>query len=139
MDIQVITAIIAVSGVIIGASTQYVFGRLTENAKHFRELKSRAYSDLLQAIAGSAISQRYQDKSRQMEFTIALADAKARIAVYGSRHVVRALAEFYQKDPILTSPEAMSDLIQVVKAMRADTTGEKQSELDSQIGTVLFR
>jgi hypothetical protein len=139
MDIQVVTAVIAVSGVIIGASIQYVFGRLTESAKHFMELKSRAYSDLLQAIASRASSQRHGDKSRQMEFTIALADAKARIAVYGSQHVVQALAELFQKDPILASPEAMSDLIQVVKAMRADTTGERQSELDNQIGTILFR
>jgi hypothetical protein len=63
-------AVAAVVGLIVGAVSQYFFTRRLEAARHYRELRTRWYSDFIAAVAESANAARIQDinvKLRRLE------------------------------------------------------------------------
>jgi len=138
MKIEVVVALVGVVGVVLGAIAQFVFTKRTEATKHFQELRSTAYTDFIKGTAGIAISQRLRADESEREFTILLADAKARIAVYGAPQVVSAMSAFFRHHSSLDSPAALNAFISIVQEMRHDTLAVNQRVLDKEISQVLF-
>jgi hypothetical protein len=93
--------------------------------KRYEGLKVSAYVDFYKATAGIAIAQKRNDPNKELEATIALTDAKARIAVYGSPEVAEALGVFFKEHGHLSSPEAANCFIEVINIMRNQTVGER--------------
>ncbi len=137
-NIDVVIALVAVLGVIVGATLQYLYAQRTEITKHYQELRSNAYVDFIKSTAGIAISQKKGDAEKELEFTILMADAKARVAIYGDKAVVDAMAEFFRKYGALQSPDAISVFVSLVHRMRQETVGIKQNVLDKEISQLLF-
>ncbi len=84
-------AILPLLGVLLGAALQFWLSRASEEKKRIEALRSQAYADYLRAVALSAHLRSDEDLR---DAHLNAADAKARIAVYGSVPVLRALAEF---------------------------------------------
>ena len=106
-------AILPVLGIIVGAVLQFWFSRATEREKQTEILRSQAYADYLRAVA-TAGHLRSDEDLRDAHRDAA--DAKARIAVYGSTAVIKALARFEETGSILTDgppKEAFVALVQV--------------------------
>lgn len=76
-------------GVVVGAAMQYWFSSSAEFRKQIQLVKSRSYVDYLQAVTRAAHA-RSPDAARSAR--IDAADAKARMAVYGTSDVIAALA-----------------------------------------------
>lgn len=74
-------AILPVLGVILGAALQFWFSRTAEREKHAATLQSQAYADYLRAVAAAGHLRSDEDLRDAHRDA---ADAKARIAVYGS-------------------------------------------------------
>ncbi len=88
------------------ASLGAIFGafltRRTERFKHLQELRSAAYADFVRGVATAA----EQSKARNPtgEGIALVADARARIAIYGGGEVVHALSEFIARGAQTCNP-----------------------------------
>lgn len=95
-------------------------------SRWYEELKATAYVDFYKAAAGITIAQKWGPEV-ELASTISLADAKARIAVYGSAEVVTALGTYFKEYGHLSSPQAVDSFIRVIDLMRNQTVGHEGS------------
>lgn len=118
-------------GVVIGAVMQYWFSRAVEARKQIQLVQTQAYVDFLRAVTKSAHATSPEaSRSAQAD----AADAKARVAVYGTAEVIIALARFEEKGAVLDNSETKAAFIALVGAMR-----QKQGEASpNDLGLVLF-
>jgi hypothetical protein len=83
-----------------------------EASKQYQSIKNQSYVDFIKAVAGIAIAQKNADRAKELEFTILLTDAKARIAIYGSnKDVLERMGTFFEKYGALNSSEAMTAFV----------------------------
>lgn len=109
-------AILPLLGALLGASLQFWFGRMAEREKHAEGLRSQAYADYLRAVAAAAHLRSDEDMRDAHRDA---ADAKARIAVYGSASVISALAQFEEAGASVTNDPAAAAFIALVSSMRS--------------------
>ena len=115
----------------------------TETIKHFRALRTAAYVDFIRGIAGLAILQKRgieseQEYAREEEMNILVADAKARIAIYGGELVVSSLAKFMRGGAVLDTPERIQEFTKVCQKMRNDRSHKIGSAADDDVQFLLF-
>ena len=109
-------------------------------------MRTDAYIDFIKSVANLTIAQRNTDAAaaaaaaEEAEAITALIDAKARIAVYGSAEVAKALAAFFREFGKLDSSAALAAFVGLVSLMRAETpSGRDRRALSSRdIGQILF-
>lgn len=108
-------AVLPLVGVVIGATMQYWLSRSAESRKQLQFLQSQSYVDYLRTVtkAAHAVSPEAA-RSAKAE----AADAKARLAVYGTPSVIAALARFEEAGAIIDSNDAEAVFIAIVGAMR---------------------
>jgi len=123
------TAVLPLLGVVIGATMQYWLSRSAESRKQLQLLQSESYVDYLRAVtkAAHATSQDAVGLARAEA-----ADAKARLAVYGTSGVIAALARFEEAGAVLDNPRTRAAFVALVGAMR-----QKHSNADD-LSLVLF-
>jgi hypothetical protein len=124
-------AVLPLIGVIVGAALQHVLGRTAEKERQVYTLRTAAYVDYLRAVAAAGHLRSDEDLRDAHRDA---ADAKSRIAVYGSAKVVHALAQFEEAGAVLDNACAYNAFIQLVAAMRP--WGESLSLRDIEL--VLF-
>lgn len=139
INVTIVAAFVGLAGLMIGATLQYLYGKRAEASKQLQALKNQAYVDFVKSVAGAAIAQKAKNKEKEFESLILLADAKSRIAVYGSKEVIEGIAIFYRKyDGLLATSEAMSKFVDVVQEMRKHTVDKGEIVLDKEISQLLF-
>jgi hypothetical protein len=112
-----LTALVSLIGIGFGALLQHVLSRSTEARKLAYAAKNQAYVDYLRAVAQAAHA---RTANEQAEATMLLADAKARIAVYGTAATIEAMAKLDEVGPALHDPKAQEAFLAVAAAMRED-------------------
>jgi hypothetical protein len=117
---------IALLSVLVGAVIGAALSRWTDRAKHHEELRSQAYADYLSAVALSAHMRTSDDASNARRNG---ADAKARIAVYGSADVIRALARFEEAGASLVSGPSVNAFVSLVSTMRPKSGAVAERDL----------
>lgn len=120
--IELIKYILPVIGVIIGALLQFFFSKRSELKKQQNLLKISAYTDLMKGIAGMAISQKYKNSSQEMEYTMLVADANARICVYGDNTVIEKISFFYKMGGTI-NPNSYKAFIDIIIEIRKEHIG----------------
>lgn len=66
-------------------------------------------------------AQFFSNKEKEIEYTILTADAKVRIAIYGSEKVVKKLSEFIRDYHETTSEKGQESFADLVQTMREDS------------------
>jgi hypothetical protein len=122
------TAILPLIGVAVGALLQHWLSRNAEARKQLQLLQSQAYVDYLRSVA--KVAHATSVDVRRSALTDA-ADAKARIAVYGSASVAQALAAFENAGPQLDNPRSIARFLAVVAAMRTHTGEATTDDLET--------
>ena len=107
------TAILPLVGILVGAILHHWFSRAAETSKQVSLLRSAAYVDYLRAVARLAHSSTSEERSTAL---LGASDAKARIAIYGTTPVVRALARFEEGGPVLDNADSMQRFVEFVSA-----------------------
>lgn len=111
-------------GIIIGAALQYIFTRQIEYRRALRDMKTRAYMDYLQGVCEQAQISKMDDKKAANEKLIAaftkVADAKARICLYGSKQVIKAFSEFERFGASMATKPQRESFVVMTLAMRKD-------------------
>ncbi|WP_199611552.1 hypothetical protein [Flocculibacter collagenilyticus] len=125
MDVKLAVGVLTFFGVIIGATLQYFFTKHVESLKHAKELKSKAYADYLDAISEDA-SYNHEIGSRAQKRVYAkIADAKARICLYGSSEVITAYSEFLALGGVFNSQKQKDAFTKMFSHMRKDSGGSE--------------
>ena len=114
-------AVYSILGVVVGASLQYLFSRFLEERKHKRLLQAQAYADFLRGVAEAA---HLNLDVNENQVHAKIADARARIALYGSPDVVRLLAQFEKAGNAIISEEQHEAFLLLIQAMRGDNKVE---------------
>lgn len=114
-------------GVVLGAGLQFLGSRSAERVSRGEGLRAAAYSEYLRAVAASGHARSDGDLSDARRDA---ADAKARIAVYGSATVVGALARFEQTGAALATQESQKTFVTLVSQMRPEGEGVAPRDLE---------
>jgi len=121
-------------GVVLGASLRFWFNRTASQEQQLQNLRAQAYSDYLRAVAASAhlrSDEDLRDADRDA------ADAKARIAVYGTSPVIQALADFEKAGAVLSKGPAAKAFVAMVSRMRSEKDRVATKDLEMLLlGTV---
>lgn len=120
-------AVLPLVGVVLGAALQFWLSRTAERERYTTDQRSQAYADYLRAVAAAAhlrCDEDLRDAYRDA------ADAKARIAVYGSSLVIKALSQFEEFGATLGDVGAGRAFLAVVSAMRSDCNVVPERELE---------
>ena len=129
-----VVALLTLAGVVVGATLQFWFGREGERRKHMELLRAESYVDYLHAVASVAHA---DSPDEQRIARKAVADAKARIAVYGTANVVAALARFERAGAVLNNGPSCQAFAELVSAMRQKGCGIGVEEIQAVLmGTV---
>jgi hypothetical protein len=102
----------------LGAFFGAFLTRRTERFKHLQELRSSAYIDFVRGAANAA---------HQTGGIAEVADARARIAIYGGKSVVHSLSGFIAHGAQTINPKGMQSFAELCQAMRAETGRESVS------------
>jgi len=121
-------AILPIGGAIIGALMHYFFTRDLEIKKQIKILEMQAYSDYLRAVAACAHlgSSEFVGDSPFLD----AADAKSRIAVFGSSEVIKALARFEEVGPTLSNDDSITAFIDLISRMRSEKRNFSDHDLE---------
>jgi hypothetical protein len=121
--------ILAVASAFGGAFIKHLLDRRAERRRQAQEVRFAAYVDFLKAVAGLA-----QERTR--ENLAQAADAKTRIAIYGSKSVAEQLSRFLAASGSLATGEGRDSLVPVVETMRREARCGDLSRAD--IKNLLF-
>lgn len=124
---DVLVMVLPLLGGLAGMALQFAFSRLGESHKQLQERQHSAYVDYLRAIAQSSHLRSDQDLR---DASLLAAEAKSRIAVYGEKKVVMALAKFERNGPVLDNPGSVAAFLELAASMRVgDAVDEDALEL----------
>jgi hypothetical protein len=111
----------------IGAFLAASLARRTERIKHQQQLRSSAYADLLKGVAKIARAQQDATTSNEnisiqeeREGRLIFTDARSRIAIYGSRDVLRAAAKYIDLGAQTLTPEGRTAFSEMCSLMRKE-------------------
>ncbi len=121
----------------IGYCIQYWYAKKLESQKHQQNLRTNAYVDFMKGAAGMAITQKNKSNKEQ-EFIVLLADAKARISIYGSKEVIESIANFCRGGASLDTPGGRESFISICQTMRKEALPKDQNVLDKEISLLII-
>jgi hypothetical protein len=118
--------------------TKHQLSRALEISNRYENLRVQAYVDFIKGVAGLAIAQRNEDASSELEHSALVAEAKARIAIYGSKEVTERLGHFFEEYGALTNKDAMLSFLDAIGKMREESVLLPEQVSIGVIGQLLF-
>lgn len=134
MEAPVITAILSLVGLVVGAVLQFLFSRYLDTKKHQRELRAKAYADYLLCVSEHANLGHQRQSTEGRQLGAKTADAKCRISLYGAPAVISAFAKFEHLGATMNTDDQCKAFTGMVAAMRNDALGNssvKQTDLEA--------
>ena len=123
-------------GIVVGAMLQFLLSRTHEAEKQRQNLRMTAYVDYLRGVTMTSQAQQRSDKAEETKGNALMADAKARICVYGADDTLRALAAFSRAGAQLSLREGADAFLSLCEAMRREMRGSGVDKDD--VARVLF-
>ena len=125
-------------GVGFGAWLQAHLTRKNNTNSKLAELQNKAYADFLNSASGIAVAQRGGNRTRVDAELALLADAKARICVYGHTAVIHELANFIRAGGTLQTESEILSFTRLVMRIRASVAGDNEVVSLPDISQLLF-
>ena len=122
----------AVAGGVIQAWT----GRRFEKHRFERQNRNDAYLTYLQGI--SELSHGSLDNDTIEAALRKIAEARGRIALYGSKPVIERMVKSFEHGEEIYSPEARSDLAAMISAMRTDSVPDERDVSAQHLVSLVF-
>jgi hypothetical protein len=123
-------ALLSFFGVVVGASLQYIFTRHLENQRHYRSLRTQAYTDYLKCVCEQAqLVVQLQARETRKIFA-RTADAKARICLYGSTAAIRTFSVFEKLGASMKTDEQRKVFCNMVLTMRSDSGSQSGAKIE---------
>ena len=123
--------LLSIAGILIGAGITYLLSIRAQRDNSLIEARNEAYSDYIRGVASLAARKSEEGKT-------IVADAKARIAIYGTSNVIAGLSQFDEVGATLASDKGQRAFLEVVLAMRKGSNGMSDSVEQRDIYDLLF-
>ena len=123
-------------GIVVGALLQFLLSKTHEADKQRQSLRVAAYVDYLRGVTTTSQAQKRGDKAEEAKGNALMADAKARICVYGADETLKALANFSRIGAELSTREGVEAFLSLCEGMRREMKGGNASTDD--ISRILF-
>jgi hypothetical protein len=133
---SLLISILPLLGIVVGATLQFLLSRTQEANRQRQNLRITAYVDYLRGVTTTGQAQKRGDNAEEAKGNALMADAKARICVYGADDTLRALAEFSRAGAKLSARQGADAFLALCEAMRREMRGKGVSRDD--IARVLF-
>jgi hypothetical protein len=130
--LEIVASLLPLLGVVLGAALQHYFTREATKRESLMSLRTQAYIDYLSGTAEAATT------GRDAETLAKVAESKARISVYGSGPVVKAIADFEKVGPVLDSDAGMESYLDIVDKMRAEAVIGSEDANAEDLKLLLF-
>jgi hypothetical protein len=128
---EALIAVLPIVSFVLGTVLQHFLARSKEREGQFRALGHAAYADYLRGVATMAIQPTAEARAQ-------VADAKARIAVYGSNRVIEQLAALEISGANLSNERSIVIFVSMVEEMRGDGKSQKRRLPNEALKTILF-
>ncbi len=140
MDISpvIFASLVGLLGVATGAWLQAYLTKKNNQKSKLSELQNSAYADFLNAASSIAVAQRVGDRDRVTSELAALADAKARICIYGHSTVIHELAKFIRAGGTLQKESEILSFTRLCLRIRESAGMTNQSIPLTYISQLLF-
>lgn len=122
----ILLAVLPLMGVALGALLQSRRELRSQRNTH----KIKAYSDYLQACAQLANK---EVVGKHSDARVLLADAKARITIYGGTKVIKSIADFHRNGAHTYSGQDMKRFLSIVVSMRENSNVKADPEDIAQL------
>jgi len=141
-----VAGIFTLIGVILGAGLNYYLTLDSERQKALRDTRRKAYVDFLHShviwdSAQSATSEKDKQEITK-EYYKKTAEARKRIAVYGNKAVVEALANYwriyFQRRDCSGSHDRVKDDVAIYHSMREDIMPGSEQVSDADMMMLVF-
>jgi len=133
-----LSQVLVLLGVVLGATLQHFFSRSADRARHERDLRVGAYVDYLKAVGESETTVANPHSQRSADIRGRAIFAKARVCALGASPVVVAIATFEMNPALGLTEERRARLVALVKAIRTDVGAKGSDALDAHIAGILF-
>jgi hypothetical protein len=133
----ILSGLLPLAGVVIGASLQYYFSRSSEQRKQLALLRTQAYVDFLSSVAKLAQAAK-ANQAERFRLLAEAADSKTRICIYGSKESIALLAEFERKGAQLDSKDSIGVFIRLCSQMRKEGLSAEPTLPKEDLEIVLF-
>ena len=121
-------------GVIVGSIFQYFLSKDSEKRKHQQDSRTRAYVDFLRGV----VDMKFLPEDKKVEAMASLTDAKSRIAVYGGKEVVIAIADYSRGGIKLDTTKKKRSFVAIYQAIRKESLSNNQNISVSKMCQLLF-
>ena len=128
---DVLIGLLPILGVVVGAFLQHMLASSKERDSQLAQLRQISYADFLKGVANAA-------HNRTTEATAQIADAKARMAIYGSNAVLERLAAFDELGATLTNDTSRQAFLLMAEQMRAESSIGFSALKGEVLATILF-
>ena len=117
MTDPIVVAIVGFVAAIGGGVLQAWFSRNFEEVKFGRQARNEAYLTYQRGVSLFSFAQTNEERDAANAI---IAEARGRIALFGSPEVITAMAQAFRRKDDLHSDDAWHDLAAMILAMRAD-------------------
>ena len=124
-------AIFTLLGAAIGAVLQYFFTRHIESQKHYRGLRTQAYTDYVRCVCEHAQLVPKALPNEIREIFARTTDAKTRICLYGSTQAVEAFATCERMGAQAKSKDGRRAFTTMMAIMRKDSGSSPSVQIES--------
>lgn len=136
-DMKLTIAIIASLTTLFLAYINYRLNRRIDKKSKKTDMRAQSYIDFVNSVSRLAQISKGNMTNRR-EILMRLADAKTRIAIYGDRSVIKALASFDKNFQKLESKESHDAFMKIIYEMRADAVGRRSEEPLEDLKQIIF-
>jgi len=136
MNVALYSSLLTLVGLIVGATLQYRFNRAIEVRRQVIMARTECYVDYIRCVSQHAFQAK--DPVKAAKWNAQVLNARARICIYGSHDVIRALARVERRrDPVL-SDTYLEQIVDVLAAMRAQSDERQPRGLRGELKAALF-
>ncbi len=138
MPEPLLIALVGFASALVGGAIQTWVARRFETHRFERQNRNDAYLTYLRGI--SELSHGAGENETIEAALRTIAEARGRIALYGSRAVIEKMVRSFEHGEDIYSPEARTDLSEMIAAMRLDSIpGEREAAKDHLVTLVFGR
>ena len=130
------TTIASLTGIILGGFLLFYAYRCTERKRYQHTLRLQAYTDYINCISEYEHAHYSRLSNEARILNIRTMDAKLRICLYGSPHVVEECAKFERLGALMSTDEQSTAFTRLVSAMRKDAI--RESAKTNTLNTIIL-
>jgi hypothetical protein len=128
---DLLIGLLPILGVAVGAFLQHMLARSKERDSQLTQQRQVSYADFLKGVANAA-------HRPTTEVSAQIADARARMAIYGSNAVLERLAAFDELGATLTNDTSRRAFLLMTEQMRTESSFGFSALKDGVLSTILF-